>query len=86
MRRRDVLKGAAAVAASGLARPAIAQGRSKVLRFVPQADLANPDPIWTTATVAINNGYMIFDTLYGIDDSLTSARKCAPGMRYHRTS
>ncbi len=79
MRRRDVLKGAAAVAASGLARPAIAQGSSKVLRFVPQADLANPDPIWTTATVAINNGYMIFDTLYGIDDSLTSRPQMCAG-------
>ncbi len=83
MRRRDVLKGAAAsvtaLSAAGLARPAIAQGNAKVLRFVPQADLANPDPIWTTATVAINNGYMIFDTLYGIDNSLTSRPQMCAG-------
>ncbi|HSU04742.1 MAG TPA: twin-arginine translocation signal domain-containing protein, partial [Acetobacteraceae bacterium] len=81
MRRRDVLKtagSAAVLSATGLARPAIAQ-KSKVLRFVPQADLANPDPIWTTATVAINNGYMIFDTLYGIDDSLTSRPQMCAG-------
>lgn len=79
MRRREVLAGAAAVAATGLARPAMGQGKAKVLRFVPQADLANPDPIWTTATVAINNGYMIFDTLYGIDDSLTSRPQMCAG-------
>ena len=55
----------------GLARPAIAQGAAaKLLRFVPQANLANPDPIWTTATVAINHGYMVWDTLYGINDAL----------------
>ncbi len=79
MRRRDVLKGAAALGAAGLARPAIAQGNAKVLRFVPQADLANPDPIWTTATVAINNGYMVWDTLYGIDNSLTSRPQMCAG-------
>lgn len=83
MLRRDMLKGAGAAAAlattAGLARPAIAQGNANVLRFVPQADLANPDPIWTTATVAINNGYMIFDTLYGIDDSLTSRPQMCAG-------
>ncbi len=83
MRRRDVLKGAVATAATlsatRLARPAIAQGNARVLRFVPQADLANPDPIWTTATVAFNAGNMIFDTLYGIDDSLTSRPQMCAG-------
>src|SRR5580700_8658834 len=72
MKRRDFLKaGAATVAAGSLARPALAQSAAKTLRFVPQANLANPDPIWTTATVAINHGYMVWDTLYGIDNSGT---------------
>jgi peptide/nickel transport system substrate-binding protein len=45
---------AAVVGTTSLARPAVAQGASaKLLRFVPQANLANPDPVWTTATVAI---------------------------------
>jgi peptide/nickel transport system substrate-binding protein len=74
MRRRDVLKGSAGLAGAGLAgarlaTPALAQGSNRVMRFVPQANLANPDPVWTTATVAINHGYLIFDTLYGIDDA-----------------
>ena len=82
MRRRDILKGAASVAALGgigLGRPAIAQGAAKTLRFVPQANLANPDPIWTTATVAINHGYMVFDTLYGIDDAVESQPQMCAG-------
>ena len=74
MRRRHLLASGAALASLGatrLARPAIAQGASaKLLKFVPQADLANPDPIWTTATVATNHGYMVWDTLYGINDAL----------------
>lgn len=71
MKRRDLLMGATAVAAAGLAKTARAQSKPNLLRFVPQADLANPDPIWTTATVAYNAGFMIWDTLYGIDNSLT---------------
>src|ERR1700728_1251174 len=71
MHRRDILKSAASVAAigsAGLGRPAIAQGAAKTLRFVPQANLSSLDPIWTTAATATNYGYMVFDTLYGIDD------------------
>ena len=83
MRRRTLLKGTAALAsigASGLARPAIAQGATaKVLHFVPQANLANPDPVWTTATVAINHGYMVWDTLYGINNALIGQPQMAAG-------
>ena len=62
MRRRDLLK-----AVPLLATPALAQGNTKTLRFVPQANLSSLDPVWTTATVAINHAYMVYDTLYGID-------------------
>src|SRR6201996_4671198 len=83
MRRRSLLATGAALASLGpskLSRPAIAQGASaKVLRFVPQSDLANPDPIWTTATVAANHGYMVWDTLYGINDALTGQPQMVAG-------
>ena len=46
---------------------------------MPQANLANPDPIWTTATVAINHGYMVWDTLYGIDDALVGKPQMCAG-------
>ena len=46
--RRDFLKTTAAtVAATSLGAPAIAQSAAKTLRFVPQANLANPDPTRT---------------------------------------
>lgn len=39
----------------------------KVLRIVPQADLKILDPIWTTAFVTRDHGYMVYDTLFAID-------------------
>ncbi len=62
MNRREFMKTSAAV----LALPAVARARSsQVLRFIPQTDLAVLDPIWTTAYVTRNHGYLVFDTLYG---------------------
>src|ERR1700674_1251939 len=62
MRRRTFL----AASAATLALPAVAQAESKrVLKFIPQSDLAVLDPVWTTAYVTRNHGYMVYDTLYG---------------------
>jgi peptide/nickel transport system substrate-binding protein len=38
-----------------------------ILRFIPQADLRSIDPIWTTAYVTRNFGYLVFDTLFSLD-------------------
>jgi peptide/nickel transport system substrate-binding protein len=75
MRRRQVLAGGLALATSGaaanLAAPAIAAAApARVLRFVPQGNLQNPDPIWTTTVIAKNHGYVIWDTLFGLDRDL----------------
>ena len=61
---------AAAVAATLAAGSgaAIAQGDPKVLRIVPHSNLAILDPIWTTAYMSRNHGYMIYDTLFGTDE------------------
>ncbi len=68
MRRRDVLKGGAAGLA-GLALPSpLSAQRTVTLTFVPQADVTVLDPVWTTATVTRNHGYLVFDTLYGVDE------------------
>jgi peptide/nickel transport system substrate-binding protein len=69
IQRRGFLAGAAAVGA-GLAMPSIgrAQG-SSVLKFIPQSDVTILDPIWTTAYVTRNHGFMVFDQLYGYDAS-----------------
>src|SRR3977135_4237530 len=78
MDRRAFLKsGAAAVAAAGgLATPAISQRAAAVtLRFVPQAALANFDPIWGTQYVVRNASAMVWDTLYGVDENLQPRRQ-----------
>jgi len=57
---------AAMVAAGALAAaPAVAQ--QKVIRFIPEADLRSIDPIWTTAYITRNHGYMVYDTLFSTD-------------------
>jgi peptide/nickel transport system substrate-binding protein len=40
------------------------------LRFIPQADLRSLDPIWTTAYITRNFGYMVYDTLLALDKDL----------------
>ena len=45
-------------------------GAEKVLRVVPHADLKNVDPIWTTAYITRNHGYLVYDTLFALDDKL----------------
>ena len=49
-----------------LSAPAMAQ--QKTLKFVPQADLRILDPIWTTAYITRNHGYMVYDTLFSVND------------------
>jgi peptide/nickel transport system substrate-binding protein len=80
MDRRTFIKagaGAGLVAASGgLAAPALSQGAAaKTLRFVPQANLANFDPIWGTQYVVRNAATLVWDTLYGVDSNLVSQRQ-----------
>ena len=40
------------------------------LKIIPHADLKNTDPIWTTAYITRNHGYMIYDTLFSLDADL----------------
>ncbi len=42
-------------------------GQGSVLRVVPHSNLAILDPIWTTAYMSRNHGYMVYDTLFGTD-------------------
>ncbi len=68
MTRRDfaVAAGAAALTADGFARKARAAD-GKTLRFIAQSDLRVLDPIWTTAYITRNHGYMVFDTLFAVN-------------------
>lgn len=40
----------------------------KVLTFIPQADLRILDPIGTTAYITRNHGYMVYDTLFAMNE------------------
>ena len=52
-------------------RPRLSQGAAaRTLRFVPQANLANFDPIWGTQYVVRNASAMVWDLLYGVDEKL----------------
>ena len=46
---------------------ASAQAGRKVVRAVPIGDLRALDPIWTTAYITRNHGYLIWDTLFALD-------------------
>ena len=79
-RRRALGAGLAAgtLASAGLGAPAIAQ-TPRLLRMVPQSNLSSLDPIWTTANITRNHGFMVYDTLYGLDSSLQPRPQMAAG-------
>jgi peptide/nickel transport system substrate-binding protein len=62
---------AAAALAVGLmlAPAAHAQSTGKTIKFIPEADLRSLDPIWTTAYITRNHGYMVYDTLFALDEN-----------------
>jgi ABC-type transport system substrate-binding protein len=80
MDRRAFLQTAATAGAlatgSMMAMPAISQrAAARTLRFIPQADLANFDPIWTPRYVVRNAAALVYDTLYGVDENLKPERQ-----------
>jgi peptide/nickel transport system substrate-binding protein len=82
MKRRDVLKGSAALAATaGLSAPAVSQGvaANRLLRFAPQSNPGSLDPVWTTAYVTRNHAFLVYDTLFGSDADLTVSPQMAAG-------
>jgi peptide/nickel transport system substrate-binding protein len=82
--RRQVLGGAVATVATmttGAAPSVHAQKRGPTLRFVAEADLKVLDPVWTTAYITRNHGYLVYDTLFGTDENL----QVKPQMVDHST-
>ena len=72
MQRRRFLSTAAATVGLSFVpvslRGARAADATRVLKFIPQADLAILDPLATTAYVTRNHALMVFDTLFGVDE------------------
>ena len=67
-KRRSVLAAAAMLLSLGSLSPTTATAE-KVLRVIPHADLKVLDPIWTTAYISRNHGYLIYDTLFAMDEN-----------------
>ncbi len=69
---KSIKLGAAALA---LVAPFVASAVSgqasaeKVFKAAVHADLKNTDPIWTTAYITRNHGYLVYDTLFALDEN-----------------
>jgi peptide/nickel transport system substrate-binding protein len=79
MKRRDVLKAGLAGAAA-LAMPRLGRAEAQsTITFVPHADLASLDPVWTTADITRNFSLAVYDTLYGFDAEFNVQPQMAAG-------
>jgi peptide/nickel transport system substrate-binding protein len=77
MHRRSLL---AAAGAAALPLPALSQGAAaRTLRVIPQANLTSLDPIWTTAVVTRNHGYLVYDQLCALDSKSVPQPQMAEG-------
>ncbi len=83
MKRRTFLQASAiAPVVASLARPNIARAAgSKMLKFIPQSDLAVLDPVWTTAYVTRNHGMTVFDTLFATDSKFQPQPQMCDGVQ-----
>jgi peptide/nickel transport system substrate-binding protein len=76
--RRSLLRAAAALPALSL--PGVLRAEAQTtLRFIPVIDLAFLDPIFSTAQVSRNHGFMVYDTLYGMNAALEVSPQMVSG-------
>ncbi|HEY0212745.1 MAG TPA: ABC transporter substrate-binding protein [Paenirhodobacter sp.] len=65
-----------------LSAPSLVRAQTeRVLRYIPVIDLAMLDPVAATAQVSRTHGFMVFDTLYGMD----TKQQIHPQMVDHHT-
>src|SRR5215212_3208631 len=68
--RRAVVAGSAALVLAAALVPGVASAQDKkTLRFVQAGNLTILDPIFTTAYVTRDHGYMVYDTLFSSDEN-----------------
>jgi len=70
MKRRTLLAAAPLLLAGPALGQTAPQGTQKTLRVVMQSDLKIIDPVWTTAYIVRNHGFLIYDQLFALDDKL----------------
>ena len=65
-----VLRNLARLASGLILLSAVPAGAQTTLKMVAHSDLKVLDPIWTTAFITRNHGYMIYDVLFARDAEL----------------
>ena len=79
MRRRDLLK-SAALGTAALCTPYIANAqRGQTLKFSPIVGLATLDPTFAGTPHTRSHGYLVFDTLYGLDETFAARPQMVEG-------
>jgi peptide/nickel transport system substrate-binding protein len=67
--RKSIATFVAAASTAGLM--GVAPAGAQTLKVVMHSDVKILDPIWTTAYIQRNHGYMIWDTLFAMDEKFT---------------
>lgn len=65
--RNWMVRIAAAVALLAMSFPGQAQ-EPRTLRVVMHSDIKVLDPVWSGAYIVRNHGYLVYDTLFALDD------------------
>jgi peptide/nickel transport system substrate-binding protein len=66
MKRRVFLAGSGALTVASFAAPHVARAQDqRILRFVPYADVAVTDPVWSATLATRTHALAVFDTLFG---------------------
>ncbi len=79
MDRRRFLKASVGAAAFASAPAIVRADDSRILRFVPYADVAIIDPIWTSGYSTRTHALLVYDTLYGLDDQFNPQPQMVEG-------
>jgi peptide/nickel transport system substrate-binding protein len=80
MNRRDMLMGSAAMAAAATLPGSAAAQAKGILKVIPHASLTTLDPVATTGYIVRNHGYMIWDTLFAMNERLEPQPQMASGV------
>jgi len=86
MKRRDVLRSALASAALTAMPNLVRAEAESTITFVPHADLASLDPVWTTADITRNFSLAVYDTLYAFDAEFNVRPQMAAVTRSRTTA
>ena len=71
----------ATLLATGLLGAAPVLGQDKTFRVVMHSDLKSLDPVWSGAYIVRNHGYLVYDTLFALDEKFQVQPQMAESWR-----